>query len=333
MTELFWPYALQLQSETLDLLTIAETRTARLLLVGAATKLDLFDLQLLISVVETGSLGRTAAKHYLSQPAVSARITSLERALGLRLVSRDQSGTRVTEDGQLILPAARRVLEEAERLFVSARQVREGRASKLTVAASLTVAEYLVPAWAAALRSGAPDAALVFEVLNSAGVLEAVADRRVDVGFVEGPRRSRSGLRSETITTDTLIVVVGARHPWARRSGPLSPDQLAATELIVRERGSGTREVLETALASWGGIRSRLELGSASAVLAAARRGDGPAVVSTLAAAGDLASGQLRLVPVAGLDLRRTIRAVWSADGGLSPLARRLLEVARVSAR
>jgi DNA-binding transcriptional LysR family regulator len=96
----------------------------------------------------------------------------------------------------------------------------------------------------------------------------------------------------------------------------------------VREQGSGTREVLDAALEPWGGVTSRLELGSSAAVLAAARKGEGPAVLSQLAAEHDLGTGELGAVATDGIDLSRTIQAVWASDTNLGHLARRLLAVA-----
>jgi DNA-binding transcriptional LysR family regulator len=104
--------------------------------------------------------------------------------------------------------------------------------------------------------------------------------------------------------------------------------ELAAAELIVRERGSGTREILEDTLARFGGLRSRLELGSNAAILAAARRGEGPAVLSALAVADDLDAGRLVAVPTEGISLTRSMRAVWPTDRPLPPLARCLLNIA-----
>lgn len=292
-------------------------------------RVELVELELLISVAETGSLGQAAVRHALSQPAVSMRMTGLERSLGLRLLRRDSSGTRLTPAGEEIVAAARPILAAGETLAAVAAKLRAESASRLRVAASFTVAEYLAPAWIEAF-SHVPQVALAFEVLNSSKVIEAVEQHRVDVGFVEGVDRELSGIRTEIVTTDELVVVVTAAHPWHRRGRPVSGDELAAQELIVRERGSGTREVLEEALAPWGGIRSRLELGSSAAILAAARRGKCPAVISRLAVDAVLLAGHLRLVEVEGIDLSRTIRAVWPADADLGPLGRRLLDLARL---
>jgi DNA-binding transcriptional LysR family regulator len=190
------------------------------------------------------------------------------------------------------------------------------------------VAEHLLPGWIGLLQAEVPDISLTLEVVNSSRVLSAVAGDRVDVGFVEGLERELPGMATATVTADVLVVVVGLRHPWASRRRPVSGEELAGTELVVREHGSGTREVLDEALRPWGGVRSRLELGSSAALVAAARRNEGPVVLSSLVARDYLAAGHLSAVPTEGLDLTRRLRAVWSEHTGLTPLAARLLGVA-----
>lgn len=278
-------------------------------------------------VAETGSLGQAAAGAGLTQPAVSARMTGLERALALRLFERDPSGTRLTPAGTEIVAAARDVLAAAGRLVGVAARLEAESSARLRVAASFTVAEYLAPAWIEALRADLPGVALTLEVENSAEVLAAVVQRRVDIGFVEGPDVLPAGIDSQPVAADKLVVVATPGHPWVQGVA-VGGDELARTELVVRERGSGTREVLEAALAPWGGVRSRLELGSSAAVLAAARRGEGPAVLSALAAHAEIVAGLLCEVALAGIDLSRTIRAVWSAGRRPEGLVRRLLAAA-----
>lgn len=292
---------------------------------------DLRDLELFVAVADTGSMGRAASRHGLTQPAVSMRMTSLERALGVQLLRRDPSGTRLTAAGGQVLADARQVLATIDTLLSTAQRLHSETTSRLRIAASFTVAEHLAPAWIEAMRSDTPGVALALEVLNSAQVLAAVAQRRVDIGFVEGDDRELPSMATRTIMTDRLVVVVPPRHPWASKHRVVSGEELARTELVVREEGSGTREVLDRALEPWGGTRSRLELGSSAALLAAARQGDGPAVLSILAAADDLATGRLCAAEIDGVDLTRSIRAVWPADAELGTLARRLLGSARVS--
>ena len=133
------------------------------------------------------------------------------------------------------------------------------------------------------------------------------------------------------IRIENLVVVVAPSHPWARRRQPLSASMLAATPLVLREVGSGTREVLESALAEVGlNITPLVELGSTTAIKAAIESGAGAAVLSRLATEADVENGHLIQVPIKGLDLRRSIRAVWARDRQLSSSAKRLLAQIKV---
>ncbi len=289
---------------------------------------DLIALDLLDSIAELGSLGQAAARHRMSQPAVSMRMSQLERRLGVSLLVRTPSGTRLTPAGERVVGLSRRVLSEARAMMAGIEALVAAESSHLRVAASLTVAEYLLPGWLGALHRESPDVALSVEVTNSARVLARVRDGLADVGFVEGHEQGLDGLSTVPVRSDRLVLVVAPGHPWAGRQAPVSGPELAATELITREAGSGTREILEDGLAPFGGIRSRLELGSSAAILAAARRGEGPAAISAIAVAADVDAGRLVPVPTEGIDLTRVLRAVWASGRPLVPLASRLLNVA-----
>jgi DNA-binding transcriptional LysR family regulator len=289
---------------------------------------DLISLDLLDSIAELGSLGQAASRHGMTQPAVSMRMAQLERNLGLSLLQRSPLGTRLTPAGEQVAALGRRVLGEVHALMTGVAALVAEEGSHLRVAASLTVAEYLLPGWLSALHRESPGVMLAVEVTNSSRVLERVREGRADVGFVEGHEMRLPGLSTVVVRSDHLVVVVDPAHPWARRGSPVTGPELASAELIVREPGSGTREVLDDALSSWGGPHSWLELGSTASILAAARRGQGPAVLSALAVAEDVDLGRLLPVRTDGIDLSRTLRAVWPADRPLAPLARRLLSEA-----
>lgn len=289
---------------------------------------DLIALDLLDSIAELGSLGQAASRHRMSQPAVSMRMSQLERRLGVVLLQRSPAGTRLTPAGERVASLARRVLSEAGAMMAGVAALVAEESSHLRVVASLTVAEHLLPGWLAALHRESPEVILAVEVTNSAKVLARVRDGRADVGFVEGHETGLDGMKTVVVRSDHLVVVVDPAHPWAERHSPVAGTELAAAELIVREPGSGTREVLEDALGACGGLRSRLELGSTAAILGAARRGEGPAVLSALAVAADLDTGRLVAVRTEGISLTRSLRAVWLEAQPLAPLARRLLNVA-----
>ncbi|KUN84894.1 LysR family transcriptional regulator [Streptomyces bungoensis] len=287
---------------------------------------DLGALELLLAVARLGSLGAAAREVGITQPAASSRIRSMERQLGVALVDRSPRGSRLTDAGALVTDWARRVVEAAAAFDAGARALRDRRDSRLRVAASMTIAEYLLPGWLLALHAERPDTAVSLLAGNSAKVAELLLDGEADLGFVEG-LTVPAGLDSTVIARDRLIVVTAPGHPWARRRRPLTPRELAATPLILRERGSGTRQVLDTAL---GGLaRPLIELSSTTAVKASAVSGAGPSVLSELAVGEELAMRRLVSIPVDGVSLRRDLRAVWPTGHRPTGPARELLSLTR----
>lgn len=291
---------------------------------------DLQSLQLLVTVAETGSLGRAAARLLISQPSASARMRTLERRLGLHLLDRSTAGSRLTPAGAVITDWARAVLEQAAALVEGAAALRSRQDSRLHVAASLTIAEELMPGWLVSLRDSAPDAHVGLTVTNSWGVVEALRRGRCDLGFVEGPRVP-DDLHRSAVGRDRLAVVVAPGHPWTHRRSALTGRELADTPLLVREAGSGTRETLERALRPYDGIAVPvLELGSTAPLRSAAARGLAPAVLSALAVHEDVASGRLVEVEIdPTVPLHRVLHAVWSKGRELPEPALHLLRVAK----
>ncbi|MET8698508.1 LysR family transcriptional regulator [Kitasatospora sp. NPDC058032] len=294
---------------------------------------ELGALELLLAVARLGSVGRAAAELGVSQPTASARIKGMERQIGVALLERSPRGSRPTEAGRLVVEWARQVVEAAQALDAGIDALRERRDARLTVVASLTVAEYLMPGWLLALHAVSPGTAVTLRTANSADVAGHVLAGDADLGFVEGPLPP-AGLAGAVVAADRLVVVVAPDHPWARRRSPLSGRELAATPLVLREPGSGTREVLEMALAPFGGTTTpRLELASSTALKAAAMTGAGPVCLSELAVVEELATRRLVAVELAEeLDLRRPLRAVWPAGQRPTGPARELLALTRRTA-
>jgi DNA-binding transcriptional LysR family regulator len=285
---------------------------------GMSWSPDLESLRLLVLVGERGSLTAAAVELGMNQPAASKRISLLERRLGVALLVRTRQGSAMTDAGRLVAGWARRVVDEVDTLVDGAAALRRQTSAQLAVAASLTVAEHLLPAWLGELRGTIPDLHVGLEVTNSTRVCALVRDRAVDVGFVESPDVP-ADLGSRPVGADRLVVVVPRAHPWARRRHAVTPAELAATPLISREAGSGTRDAAERALAAVGErlVPPSLELGSSAAIRSSVLAGGGPALLSELVVAADLAAGTLVEVPLEGVDLGRTLRAVWR--GGASP--------------
>ena len=255
----------------------------------------------------------------------------MEKALGLQLLERSPAGARLTPAGAAIAQWAGVVLQAVQALQAGAESLRDAGHGRLRIAASLTVTEYMLPAWLGRLAEAAPEVAVSLQMGNTARVADLVAAAEVDLGFVEGPvpPARAPALHEREICHDELVLVVAPGHPWTRRRRPLSAADIAAAPLILREEGSGTREVLLHALAGHGlAAEASMELGSTTAIKAATMAGGGATALSRRAVAAEVAAGQLVIVPTTGLVLRRSIRALWPAGRPPGPVADRLLAIA-----
>lgn len=272
---------------------------------------DLEALALLVSVVELGSLSQAGARHGVSQPAASTRLARLESKLGLRLVERSTAGCTPTPAGAAVVEWSREILGQAERMGRAVQALRGSNAA-VSIAASLTIAEQLLPGWLAVLHTQRPDSRIRVTVANSTAVVDLVRDGQVVLGFVETTDEIH-GLSTRVIGRDRLVVVAPSGHVWRRRRSPLLARQLAETPLVLREHGSGTRVTLERAVAAAGLSLAEpvLELASTAAVRNAVAAGVAPTVMSELAVVDDVAAGRLVIVPTSGLDLGRPLTAVW----------------------
>jgi DNA-binding transcriptional LysR family regulator len=289
---------------------------------------DLEALELLVAVAETGSLGQAAARQGITQPSASTRMRTLERRLGVRLLVRSPSGSRLTSAGLVVTDWARAVLEQAYALVAGAAALRARQHGRLRVTASLTIAEHLMPGWLVTLREIDPGVHVELNVANSTHVIERLRGGEADLGFIEG-RGAPRDLHSRAVARDRLVVVAAPGHAWTRKRRPLRPVELAATPLLLREAGSGTRETLEAALAAHGGVAEpALELGATAPLRLAAISGTAPAVLSVLAVADDITAGRLVEIP-SELTLDRVLRAVWPRDRNLPDAALHLLRVTR----
>ncbi|GGX60370.1 LysR family transcriptional regulator [Streptomyces minutiscleroticus] len=292
---------------------------------------ELGALELLLAVARLGSLGRAAKELGITQPAASSRLRAMERQLGVGLVERSPRGSQLTDAGALVTDWARRIVEAAEAFDAGTQALRARRDSRLRVTASMTIAEYLLPGWLIALRAQLPDTAVSLFADNTAAVAGRVLSGEADLGFVEG-LDVPAGLDGAVVGRDRLVVVAAPSHPWARRRTPLTVGELAGTPLILREQGSGTRQVLDAALAVCGPLAPPLlELASTTAVKAAAIGGAGPSVLSELAVGEELAARRLVEVPVPGIRLDRDLRAVWPAGQRPAGPARHLLGLTRAT--
>ena len=262
--------------------------------------MTLEQLRIFAAVAERQHVTRAAESLNLAQSAVSAAIAALESRHGTRLFHRVGRGIELTPAGALFLPEARAVLARAAAAELVLSELGGLKRGTLTIQASQTIASYWLPRHLVAFHRTYPDIALHLTVGNTAGVAAAVRDGTAELGFVEGVIDDPM-LASVQVARDRLVIVVGPGHPWAS-ADTVTPAQLADSEWVLREPGSGTRSIFEVALAGFGiavgSLNVSLELPSNESVRAAVEAGLGATAVSASVAAPSLEAGLLHRVAI-----------------------------------
>jgi len=260
--------------------------------------MTLTQLRIFMTVAELGHVTRAAEKLGLTQSAVSAAIAALENQYQVKLFNRVGRSIQVSEAGELFMSEACAVLDRSQAAERTLRELGGLTVGHLEIAASQTIANYWLPRRLAAFHEQFPGVVLNVSISNTREVENKVATGAADIGFVEGTTRAPQLILDE-VDHDELVMVASSQ-----RSGETIPGKIdiAAFPWVVREPGSGTREVLET-LAIKGGYKWQdlnvvLELPSNEAVREAVEAGAGATVISRHVIAGSLDSGRLRIIDV-----------------------------------
>ena len=287
--------------------------------------LNLHHLRLFAAVVDHGGFTRAARVLHLSQPAISKSLNELERQLHVTLLDRTGKSIVLTEAGKTLYARASELFG-VER--VAERELRELRGLKrgvLRVGASTTIATYLLPSYLGRFRLRHPGVRIRATGANTRAVLRALLEFRVDVALVEGPV---SHPRVDVIPwlDDELVVIAHPNHPLLGERVDVTA--LAEQQFLVREPGSGTREVSERALALHGvRLRNTMRVGGTEAMKQAVAAGLGLAIVSRAAAVDQLALNKISILPVDGLVIRRNFTQLELRGRTLAGAARELKEL------
>ncbi|OON67996.1 LysR substrate-binding domain-containing protein [Hymenobacter sp. CRA2] len=290
-----------------------------------------FRLRVFQAVARHLSFTKAAQELCITQPAVTKHIRELERSYDQRLFERRGNRVSLTEAGQLLVRYAEQVHELHHQLAEQLHTLHDTTAGRLRLGASSTLAQYVIPGILPGFQARHPRVELTMLIGNSEQVAEALLSGQIDLGFVEGQIKNRD-LHYEFLLDDELVAVrraTAARPP----AQPLPLSEVLQHPLVLRERGSGTLEVLELALRAHGvrlaqcrvaiyldnteGIKSYLEAAP-----------DCMGFVSIRALTQELVGNQLEIVPIAGLQLARHFEAVWLQGQPLIRAAQQFLRYA-----
>jgi DNA-binding transcriptional LysR family regulator len=235
---------------------------------------------------------RTAARHLnfrmaaeellLTQPAITQQVKALESELGVALFDRAGGKLSLSPAGAALLPFAEKLADLAQQARQAVAATTNSNAGALTVAASQTIGQYLLPRLIAAFLAENPKVEITVIGGNTQTVLEALADHRAQIALIEGPAL-RQDVHVEPFMEDHMVCVVPVGHDWADEEVQLS--QLHDVPLVTRELGSGSRRIVEHAIERAGlnlrDLRIHMTFDSTEGLLSAVEAGLG--VAETLA--------------------------------------------------
>jgi len=240
-----------------------------------AMRLTLRQLHVFVAVARAGSTLAAASEVSLSQSAVSASLNELEDILGRKLFDRVGRRLVLNEHGRGMLPQARFLLDAARAIESEFGAVGRSTAPRLRIAASTTIGNWVLPSVIASYRRDEGAARIAVEIGNTWQVARAVAHFEVDLGFIEGPTQEPN-IKVVPWRQDELLVVCSPQHPLALRRRRICLGELAEATWLLREPGSGTREVVERALQPHlHALKTQIDLGGTEAIMQAAAEGLG----------------------------------------------------------
>src|SRR5438105_9669170 len=287
-------------------------------------------LQVFHAVAKHLSFTKAAEALFMTQPAVSLQTKHCEEQLNTRLFDRTKGRIAITAAGALALEYAERILALSAELDTRMKELSGQLAGPLLIGASMTIGEYVLPQLIGKFKARFPAVMPTLFVGNSEAVQERVAERTLDLGFIEGDSHLAS-LSSEVCCEDELQVVCAPSHPLAQERFAL-PSALTQHPYINREPGSGTREVIDRYLAKAGvapdSLNVVVELGSPEAIKGLVATGLGFAIMSHVIVAKELQLGQLVQIPLRPR-LTRNFSAVYPKERFHSRLVASFLAFAK----
>ncbi|GIP39799.1 LysR family transcriptional regulator [Paenibacillus sp. J31TS4] len=279
-------------------------------------------LHLFYTVAEKSSFSRAAQALHMTQPAVTMQIQGLEDYYGAKLFRRTTKKIELTEAGQALLPYATRfigLMQEADREMSRFAKKQQGH---LQLGASLTIGEYILPRLLGPFAKEFPELTVNMKVTNTTRLLEHVLRQELTFALIEAPVQ-HPDIHTEPVLDDELLLIVPAGHPLGRQEKVTLSD-LRGCPFVLREQGSGTRQVMEEQLRAQGldpsDLRIDMELGSTGAIKSAVEAGLGVTVLSESSVKHELALGVLAAKRIEGVRFKRSFYVLY-LKAALLPLA------------
>ena len=240
-------------------------------------------LKVFHTVARLLSFTKAAEALHMTQPAVTFQVRQLEEYFNTRLFDRTHNKVNLTPAGERVSEFAERIFDLYSEMENSVRDLTGEISGALTIGASTTIAEYMLPALLGEFKTRYPDINLRLKVSNSEGIVSMVEHNVIDLGVVESPV-SNKNLIVEVCHDDQMVVVAPPDHELVKRGGKVKAAEIVKYPFVSREEGSGTRDVIVQYLmdenVNPGDMNFSLELGSPEAIKGAVEAGMGITIIS-----------------------------------------------------
>jgi DNA-binding transcriptional LysR family regulator len=283
--------------------------------------ITLQQLEAIIHLVSERSFSRAAKKMFLTQPSLTKHIKNLEDAVGAKVINRQNRGITLTLQGRLIYEYARKIAGLREGVKEKILKSMEKESGTIDIIASTIPANYILPGILGDFNRNYPKIKVYIKTVNSEEALDMVINRHAEIGFIGKKPLSRK-INAEPVWKDRLIIAVSGAHRWSGKSSITAKD-LMEEPFVTREKGSGTREILENYLKENAGTDFRLnivaELGSSEAIKEAMIAGLGVSFISIHAIRRELEQKLLVEIPVSGWVVERDFYVIYTKQHKLMP--------------
>lgn len=290
--------------------------------------MDLHQIEIFCSLVKFRSFSKAAETLFLTQPTVSSHIKNLEEDLGVQLI--DRIGKRIvpTEAGEVLYRHGQKLLSLRDHARQEIEAITGTLGGILKIGGSTIPGAYILPSFVGAFKKKHPIASIQLMIDDSAKVTEAVLNGELQIGVV-GARTADSQLETHAFLKDELVVAVPPDHAWARKK-TIPVEALTHEPFLLREKGSGTRRIMEERLTKSGFSPAQLKavavMGSSDAVRQSVKAGLGVSILSIRALKDDLEAGRLAAVRVKGVPMERNFSIILLKGKSRSPLCKAFLD-------
>ncbi|MCE5311800.1 MAG: LysR family transcriptional regulator [Nitrospiraceae bacterium] len=255
-------------------------------------------LKVFCTVAETKSFSKTSEIIYLTQPAVSLQVQALEELYETKLFDRSSNTISLTPAGEILYKYAKDILSLYAELDKEIGKITGLIKGSITIGASTTIGNYMLPAIIADFKRTHPKIRINLHIKNTKRVVELLTAGTFDMGLVEG-EVAKNKVKSEPVVVDELTLIVPPLHPWVKRK-VVSILELTKEPFIIREEGSGTRQVIEKYLTSHGisigDMKIALVAGGTASIKEAVENGMGVSIISKWAIRKEVKYGTLKII-------------------------------------